>query len=156
MADQPHIMIVESRFYEDVADELVRGAVAALESVGVSFERFSVPGAFEIPAIIKYVIRGKQFASARRRFDGYVVLGCVIRGETSHYEHVCTEAIRGLQDLSLEFTLALGMGILTVDTHEQAMARAAVDGVDKGGAAARTCLAMLEHKRHFNLYPRQR
>lgn len=154
MADEPHIMIVESRFYEDVADELAAGAVQALEGAGVSYERFSVPGAFEIPAVIKYVIRGKQFASARRRFDGYVVLGCVIRGETQHFDYVSRACIDGLQDVILEFTLALGMGVLTVDSHEQAMARAAVDQGNKGAAAALTCLAMLDHKRHFNLYPR--
>ncbi len=154
MADEPHIMIVESRFYEDVADELAAGAVQALEGAGVSFERFAVPGALEIPAVIKYVIRGKQFASARRRFDGYVALGCVIRGETQHFEYVSRACIDGIQNVVLEFTLALGMGVLTVDNHEQAMARAAVDQGNKGAAAASTCLAMLEHKRHFNLYPR--
>ncbi len=154
MADEPHIMIIESRFHEDVADALSAGAIAHLDTAGVTHERFAVPGALEIPAIIKYNIRGKQFASARRRFDGYVALGCVIRGETGHYDHVCRETIGGLQDLVLEFSLALGMGVLTVDTHEQAMARAAADQGNKGGAAAATCLAMLEHKRHFNLYPR--
>ncbi len=154
MADAPHIMIVESRFYDDVADELAAGAVQALEGAGVSYERFAVPGVFEIPALIKYVIRGKQFASARRRFDGYVALGCVIRGETQHFDYVSRACIGGLQDVVVEFTLALGMGVLTVDDHEQAMARAAVDQGNKGAAAVTACLAMLEHKRHFNLYPR--
>jgi len=154
MANEPHIMIVESRYYEDIADELVRGATQVLDAANVTYERFSVPGAFEMPALIKYVIRGKQFASARRRFDGYVLLGCVIRGETSHFDIVCRECARGLQDLALEFTLAMGFGVLTVDTMEQALERAAIDKRDKGGEAARACLKMLEHKRHFNLYPR--
>jgi 6,7-dimethyl-8-ribityllumazine synthase len=84
-----------------------------------------------------------------------VTLGCVIRGETSHYDYVCTESARKLQDLACEFTLALGYGILTCDTREQAWARARVDGKDKGGEAARACLRMVELKRRFHLFPRR-
>ncbi len=90
----------------------------------------------------------------RRRFDGYVALGCVIRGETSHYEYVCRESARKLQDLACQYALALGYGILTCDTKEQAWERARVDGRNKGGEAARACLRMLEIKRQFHLYPR--
>lgn len=149
----PHIMIVEARFYEDIADELVRGAVAELDKAGATWERFAVPGAFEIPATIKYAIRSRDFYAARRRFDGYIALGCVIRGETSHYDLVCNECARGLQTLSIEYTLALGFGVLTCENREQARTRASISGGNKGAMAARSCLAMLELKRDFRLYP---
>lgn len=150
----PHIMIIEARFYEDIADELVRGAVAELEKAGTTWERFAVPGAFEIPAMIKYAIRSRDFYAARRRFDGYVALGCIIRGETSHYDLVCSECARGLQSLTIEYTLALGFGLLTCENREQAWARASISGGNKGAMAARACLAMLELKRDFRLFPR--
>ena len=151
MADAPHIMIVEARFYEDLADELVKGAIRAIEAAGATYERFEVPGAFEIPAAIKFAFRGCELDNSRRPFDGYVALGCVIRGETTHYDYVCEESARGLQDLALHHDLAIGYGILTVEDDEQAWARASVAEVDKGGVAARACLAMIELKRHFRL-----
>lgn len=151
MADAPHIMIVEARFYQDLADELVKGSIRALEAAGATYERYEVPGAFEIPAAIKFGFRAGEVDKARRPFDGYVALGCVIRGETTHYDYVCEESARGLQDLALRHDLAIGYGILTVENDAQAWARASVDGVDKGGVAARACLAMIEMKRHFNL-----
>lgn len=154
MADSPHIMIVEARFYEDVADELARGALKVLDDAGATYERFSVPGAFEIPSAIKYSIRALDFYSARRRFDGYIALGCVIRGETTHYDYVCQESARALQDLALEHTLALGYGILTVENYDQAMARARLEDKDRGGHAARACLAMIQLKNDFRLFPR--
>jgi len=154
MSDLPHIMIVESRFYADIADELVGGAMAVLDEAGISYERFAVPGAFEVPTAIRYAIRSRDFFAARRRFDGYIALGCVIRGETSHYDYVCGESARGLQDLALQFTLAIGYGILTVENADQARARAARDKGDKGGKAARACLDMIDVKRQFNLFPR--
>lgn len=154
MADAPHIMIVEARFYEDIADELVKGAVRALELAGATYDRYEVPGAFEIPAAIKFGFRAGQLDADRRPYDGYVALGCVIRGETTHYDYVCEESARGLQDLALRHDLAIGYGILTVEDDEQAWARAAVDELDKGGVAARACLAMVDLKRHFRLPPR--
>ncbi len=154
MAEAPHVMIVEARFYDDIADELVRGATQVLDAAGVSYERHSVPGAFEIPAAIRFAVRSFDLFSDRRRFDGYVALGCVIRGETSHYDHICGESARALQDLACTYSLALGYGILTVETHEQAVARAAIDQVNKGGVAAQACLDMIDLKTHFQLYPR--
>ena len=154
MTQAPHIMIVEARFYEPIADELVRGAVATLEKAGASYERFAVPGAFEIPAAIRYAVRSLDFIPGRRRFDGYVALGCVIRGQTSHYDHICEVSARGLQDLALHHTLAIGYGILTVENEEQAWERAKVDRRDKGGDAAAACLAMLALKQKFRLFPR--
>lgn len=154
MTEPPYILIVESRFYADIADELVHGALAALEKAGAVYERVAVPGAFEIPAAIGMAIRSREFYSGGQRFDGYLALGCVIRGETSHYEHVCQESARGLQDLVGKYAIALGYGILTVDNRDQAWVRAAVDQRNKGGDAARACLRMIEVKRHFHLYPR--
>ncbi len=154
MTDAPHIMIVEGRFYEDIADELFRGAVETLQAAGATYERFAVPGAFEIPAAIRYSVRSMDVFSGRRRFDGYIALGCVIRGETSHYDYVCGESARKLQDLACGFTLAVGYGILTVENREQAWDRAAVDRRNKGRDAAQACLQMLDLKRQFRLYPR--
>lgn len=154
MAEAPHIMIVESRFYEDIADELVRGAVQVLEGAAATYERFAVPGVFEIPAAIQMAIRSLDFTTLRRRFDGYLALGCVIRGETSHYELVCEHSARALQNLALRYTLALGFGVVTAESKEQAWIRASTDQRNKGGEAARTCLAMIDVKRQMLLYPR--
>ncbi len=138
-------MIVEAPYYAHIAAELARGAVATLEAAGASYERVTVPGAFEIPAAIAYAEAGG------RGFDGYLALGCVIRGETSHYDYVCGESARGLQDLALHHNLAIGFGILTVENEAQALARARIDRKNKGGEAARACLAMIDLKRRFGL-----
>ena len=150
----PRIMIVEARFYEDIADEMVVGAIAALEEAKAEFERFTVPGAFEIPAAIKFGMRAMDFDSNRRRFDCYIALGCVIRGETTHYDYVCGESARGLMDLATRYSLALGYGILTCENRNQAWARASRDGGDKGAFAANTCLEMIAMKNRLGLYPR--
>lgn len=149
MAGAPHILIVEARYYAHISDELLKGATAALEAAGASFERLTVPGAFEIPAAIAFAERGG--AKGGMAFDGYVALGCVIRGETSHYEHVCQESARGLQDLALRDGVALGFGVLTCENEAQALARAGVEKRNKGGEAARACLAMVALKRRFGL-----
>ncbi|MFM2044295.1 MAG: 6,7-dimethyl-8-ribityllumazine synthase [Pseudomonadota bacterium] len=154
MAERSHIMIVEARFYQDIADELAKGAIAELEAAGATYERFAVPGAYEIPAAIQFAVKSLDFFSGRRRFDGYVALGCVIRGETTHYDYVCSESARGLQDLALRHTLAIGNGIITVENDEQAWARAYVHRKNKGGGAARACLDMIELKRQFRLHDR--
>ena len=154
MADAPHIMIVESRYYEEIAEELIQSVLTELEEAGATYERFEVPGAFEIPVAIKYAIRSMDFYAAQRRFDGYITLGCVIRGQTTHYDYVCSESARALQDLSVQYSLALGYGILTVENKDQAMARAKRSEQDRGGHAARACLKMIEHKSHFRLFPR--
>jgi 6,7-dimethyl-8-ribityllumazine synthase len=152
VARTPTIMIVEARFYEDIANELVRGATAALQSAGAAFERFEVPGAFEIPAAIAMALHAAD-SQAEFRYDGFVALGCIIRGETTHYDYVCSESARKLQDLAVERRLALGYGILTCETAEQAWTRARVEEKDKGGDAARACLAMLDLKRRLGLFP---
>ena len=151
---QPKIMIVEARFYEDLADEMAAGAIAAIEACGGTYERFAVPGAFEIPAAIKFAVRSMDFDESRRRFDGYVALGCVIRGETTHYDYVCGESARGLMDLAVQYTLSIGYGILTTENREQAWARASRVAGNKGAAAANACLDMIDLKKHFGLFPR--
>ncbi len=153
--EKPHVMIVEARFYEEISDFLAEGAIRELESHGATYERFSVPGSLEIPAAIQCAVRGLDFYTARRRFDAYVALGCVIRGETTHYEIVSGESARGLMDLSLRHTLAIGNGILTCENWEQAMVRARPDGKDWGGKAARAALDILNLKSRFGIYPRK-
>ncbi len=148
-AEAPMVLIVEGRFYEDIAAELMRGAVAALGDAGARYDSVAVPGAFEIPAAIRFALRAMERWPERYRYDGFVALGCVIRGETSHYDYVCSECARGLQELAIGYDLALGFGVLTVDSAEQARARADVAGTNKGGEVARSCLRMIELKRHF-------
>lgn len=154
MADKPHIMIVEARFYDDISDALLDGAVRKLDAAGATYERFTVPGALEIPAAIMFAVRSLDFSTVQRRFDGYVALGCVIRGETTHYDTVCNESARGLQDLAIRHTLAIGNGIITTENEDQAWERARADRLDKGGGAAEAALQMIELKRRFRLYPR--
>jgi 6,7-dimethyl-8-ribityllumazine synthase len=147
----PYLLIIDSRFYEDLSDELVRGAIAEMDSIGGTYRRVSVPGVFEIPAGIRLAVRSMELvsAAAHNRFDGYIALGCVIRGETDHYEHVSRESLRGVNDLAMQYSIAVGMGILTCNTKEQAMERASVDKGNVGGRAARTAVQMVEFKRSF-------
>lgn len=149
MSDEPYLLIIDSRFYEDVADELVKGAIAAAEAGNASYTRVSVPGAFEIPAAVRFAVRAMELVGGRRRYDGYVLLGCVIRGETDHYEHVARESIRAISDIVMQYSLAVGLGVLTCDTREQAIARAAVNQGNKGGAAAEAAMHMIRVKRSF-------
>ena len=139
----PHILVVEAPYYSNIADQLRRGAQRALTGAGASHEVISVPGAFEIPAAIALVAR------TTARFDGFVALGCVIRGETTHYDHICAESARGLQELAVRDGLAIGYGILTVENEAQALARASAERSDKGGEAVRACLALVELKRRL-------
>ena len=136
------ILIVEAPYYTAINEELVRGAMAVLEPADCIVERLEVPGAFEIPAAVR-------LAAGSGIYDGYVALGCVIRGETSHYDYVCGECARGLQHLALEHRLAIGFGVLTVENEEQAWVRAKVDQKDKGGEAASACLAMMALRARF-------
>ncbi|MDX2072835.1 MAG: 6,7-dimethyl-8-ribityllumazine synthase [Alphaproteobacteria bacterium] len=137
-----HILIISARFYEDIAGELESGAVQTLQDAGATFEVEAVPGAFEIPAAI-------GFAAKSKKFDGFIALGCVIRGETSHYDYVCGESARGLMDLSLQQGCAIGYGILTVENEEQAWERASVSQGNKGRDAANACLRMIHLKQQF-------
>jgi len=133
------LLILEARYYADLCDELVKGAVAAIESAGATWDHVVVPGALELPGAI-------ALAEASKLYDGYVALGCVLRGETMHYEIVSNESARGLMDLTLE-GLCIGNGILTCENEAQAWARAKTSDGDKGGGAAQAALTMIHHKR---------
>ncbi len=143
MADPFHILIAEARFFDEIADELVQGAQAVLDAANATFETVAVPGAYELPAAVR-------MAMESGRFDGYIALGCVIRGETSHYDYVCGESARGLMALCTEHGIALGYGILTTENRNQAWVRASRADKDKGAVAARACLQMIALRRAFN------
>lgn len=130
------MLIVQAPYYTEIAEELLRGAEAALSEAGARVDKLSVPGALEIPGAI-------AMAEESERYDGYVALGCVIRGETSHYDIVAGESARGLMALSME-GVAVGNGILTCENGEQAMARASVDGKNKGAEAVKAALTMID------------
>ena len=143
---KPSILLIEGRFYEDISDELASGAIAALEDVGATHERIAVPGALEIPQVFGYVAKAglAPFGAERWRFHGVVALGCVIRGETSHYDIVAGESARALLDIATRHAIPLGNGILTVETEAQAWERAAVADGNKGRDAARACLRLVD------------
>jgi 6,7-dimethyl-8-ribityllumazine synthase len=151
MARPPHLLFVEAPYYAHLAKLLRDGAERAAAAAGATHESVAVPGAFEIPAAIAAAAR-----LAGGKFDGYVALGCVIRGETTHYDHICAETARSLQDLGVRDGLAVGYGILTVENEAQALVRAAPAGAnesgggrDKGGEAVRACLALVALQRRF-------
>jgi 6,7-dimethyl-8-ribityllumazine synthase len=136
------LLMVISPYYSGVADMMQRGAEAAAEEAKATLDRVFVPGAFEIPGAIALAAKSKLY-------DGYLALGCVVRGETSHYDYVCGESARGLMDLTIRRRLAIGYGILTVNTLAQAEERADPRRGDKGGESARAALAMIALKRQF-------
>jgi 6,7-dimethyl-8-ribityllumazine synthase len=139
------ILVVEARYYEDIADALLSGVISALDDEGATHDRITVPGALEIPTALAIAL---DAAAARKKpFDGAVALGCVIRGETLHFEIVSEQSARGLMDVSIARKIPIGNGILTVDTEAQAFARARVTEGDKGGEAARAALALIRIKR---------
>jgi len=149
MDEGPYLLVIDSLFYPEVSEELVKGALAEIGKSGGTYTRVSVPGAFEIPGAIRMAVRSLELVGGRRRFDGYVALGCVIRGETSHYDHVCQEVTRGLMDIALNFSVAVGNGVLTCENMEQAMYRASPDQGNKGGFAAAAAIRMIEVKRQI-------
>lgn len=132
------ILVIEARYYEGISDALLEGALDVLQQPGIEITKVSVPGALEIPHVISYADAGKN------KFDGYVALGCVIRGETTHYDYVCQESARALMDLAVDRNLAIGNGIITVENEKQAWARAKKDEKDKGGFAANAVLKMIK------------
>ncbi len=141
------ILVVEARFYDDIADALLAGARRVLEAEGVAFDRISVPGSLEIPAVIAMALDAAE--RKQRPYDGVVALGCVIRGDTIHFDIVAIQSARALMDIAVARSLPVGNGILTVDTEAQAWARARVEEADKGGDAARAALAMVRIKRRL-------
>ncbi len=141
MTAKPRILIVEARFYEHISDMLLAGASAVLRDQSIQYDVIEVPGALEIPAAIAF---------AASHYDAFIALGCVIRGETSHYDTVCNESARGLMALSIERELALANGILTCENEAQAVSRADPAKKNKGAAFAKTALAMYELKKAYS------
>lgn len=150
MSDQPvRILIVEARFYDDLADALLEGATDALRAYGAEYDVVTVPGALEIPGAIAMAEEAGHRPAGAMRYDGYVALGAVIRGETYHFEIVSNESARGLMDLTVSKRLCVGNGILTTEDEEQAWARARISEGDKGGGAARAALSMVALKQQL-------
>ncbi len=138
------VLIIEGRFYEEIVDELVKGAIAKLEAQNIKYERIAVPGAMEVPQVMNLAIKSDK------DYQGVISLGCVIRGETSHYDIVADESAAMLLKLACAYNLPLGNGILTVESKEQAVIRAASDGKNKGGDAAEACLRLMEIQKQFS------
>ncbi len=138
-----NILIVAADFYKDITAALVQGASEELQKQGHTFEVLSVPGAFEIPAAIAFALEGGEL------YDGFVALGCVIRGETTHYDYVCIESARGINELAIYQQAPIGYGVLTVENEEQAWERALPSRKNKGKAAVEACLTMLAIKNRF-------
>jgi len=132
------ILVIEARFYDKISDGLLEGALDVLQNARAEITKLTVPGALEIPHVISFA------EAAGSGFDGYVALGCVIRGETTHYDYVCGESARAIMDLAVNQQLAIGNGIITVENEDQAWARASKGKKDKGGFAANAALKMIK------------
>src|SRR6218665_1023283 len=141
----PHLLIVEARFYDDMADALLEGATHALTEAGATYDVVTVPGALEIPPAISMALNADE--EGVQEYDGFVALGMVIRGETYHFDIVANESSRAIMDLAVSEALPIGNGILTVENDEQAWARARRSEGDKGGFAARAGLTMIDLKK---------
>ena len=139
--DKAHVLIIEARFHDDLADALLDGAKAALDDAGASYDVVTVPGALEIPAVISFALDAAEEYGTD--YDGFVALGTIIRGDTYHFDIVANESSRALMDLAVEESLAIGNGILTVENDAQAWVRAKRSEGDKGGFAARAALTMI-------------
>lgn len=139
-SSKPHLLIVEARYYDGLADALLEGAKAALDEAGATYDVITAPGALEVPAVIAFALDAEDDGT---EYDGFVALGCVIRGETHHFDIVANESARALMNLAVDEALAIGNGIITVENEAQAWARARKTEGDKGGFAARAALAMI-------------
>lgn len=139
----PHILLVRAPYYRNVVDGLTDGATRILREAGATFDVLDIAGAFELPQAIRIALRGSA------RHDGFVALGCIIRGETDHYEFICRASMQGLMDVSLQFGIALGTGLLTCDALAQAEARSGADGFNKGAEAASAALLQINAARRL-------
>lgn len=149
-AKPPHVLIVEAPYYAEVAGGLLAGARRILDGAGATHERVQVAGAFELPGAIRMAIRAMARAGGPH-WDGFLALGCVVRGETDHYDHIAREAARGLMDLSVQYGVPVAFGVLTVHDEAQALARARDDETNKGAEAARALLAQIALARRWGL-----
>jgi 6,7-dimethyl-8-ribityllumazine synthase len=139
----PRVLLVRAPYYRDVVDGLTRGAERILREAKAEQATLDVAGAFELPQAIRLAVRGTT------RFDAFVALGCIVRGETDHYDHICRETMAGMMAVALQFGLALGTGLLTVDRIDQALARSGQDGHNKGAEAAVAALMQVAVARRF-------
>ena len=139
-----HLLIIEARFHDDLADALLDGATSALKEAGATYDVVTVPGSLEIPAVISFALDG--MAEGGTNYDGFVALGSIIRGDTYHFDIVANESSRALMDLSVQDSVCIGNGILTTENDEQAWTRAKRSEGDKGGFAARAALTMIALK----------
>ncbi|MER9874059.1 6,7-dimethyl-8-ribityllumazine synthase [Mesorhizobium sp. M0195] len=139
-----HLLVIEARFHDDLADTLLEGATSALDEAGATYDVVTVPGSLEIPAVISFALDGASEGGTN--YDGFVALGTVIRGDTYHFEIVANESSRALMDLSVQDSVCIGNGILTTENDEQAWTRARRSEGDKGGFAARAALTMIALK----------
>ena len=154
MTEKLRVLIVEARFYSDLADEMAKGAIAALDKAGILHDRVAVPGTFEVPAAIRFALRAMETHSATSNYSGFIALGTVIRGETDHYDHICREVSRARMTIAVEQSVALGFGILTCETKDQAETRADTSRGNKGADAAQACLRMMDLKKDLRLAQR--
>jgi 6,7-dimethyl-8-ribityllumazine synthase len=150
-AEAARILIIDAPYYPEIAEALLAGATAELEAAGAGYERVVVPGALEIPLALAQAVSARLIPSsaANARFDGCVALGCVVRGETTHYDTVCDNANHWLMEIATRHAIPLGNAILTVETEAQALERARGGRDSKGAGAVRACLTLIEHGRAF-------
>lgn len=139
----PHVLVIRAPYYKDVVDGLTTGAARILSEAGATHEVLDIAGAYELAQAVRLAVRGSG------RFDGYVALGCIVRGETDHYDFICAASMNGLMDVSLQFGLCLGVGLLTCDNIGQAEARSGQDGHNKGAEAAAAALLQINAARRL-------
>ena len=139
----PHLLIVRAPYYREVVDGLTAGACRILSEAGATAEALDVAGAYELPQVIRIALRGE------RRFDAFIALGCIVRGETDHYDFICRATMEGIMSVALQFGICLGTGLLTCDTIEQAEARSGENGHNKGAEAAAAALLQINAARHL-------
>ena len=139
----PRVLIIRAPYYQEVVDGLLTGAARILTEAGATHDVLDIAGAYELPQAIRLAVRGTQ------NFDAYVALGCIVRGETDHYDFICAASMNGLMDVALQFGLCMGVGLLTCDNIEQAMARSGQDGHNKGAEAAAAALLQLNAARRL-------
>jgi len=139
----PHVLIVRAPYYRGVVDGLTTGAARILAEIGATHEILDVAGAYELPQVIRIALRGN------RKFDGFIALGCIVRGETDHYAFICKATMDGIMNVALQFGICLGTGLLTCDTIAQAEARSGQDGHNKGAEAAAAALLQINAARHL-------
>jgi 6,7-dimethyl-8-ribityllumazine synthase len=139
----PHLLIIRAPYYKGVVDGLTVGAERILREAGATSEVLDIAGSYELPQAIRLAVRGSK------RFDGYVALGCIVRGETDHYEFICRASMEGIMTVTLQFGLCVGTGLLTCDTLAQAEARSGMDGHNKGAEAAAAALLQINAARRL-------